>query len=57
VDASDAVRVIELQVDERGGGDGRLIDAATVSLDDTGFAEVDQPLAVPTMLVEVRPDK
>jgi hypothetical protein len=55
--ATDAVRVIELQVDERGEGDGRLIDAATVSLDDHGFAEVEQPLAVPTMLVEVRPDK
>lgn len=57
VDMTDAVQIIELQVDGNGRGDGRLIDAAAVRLDGQGFVEIDRQLTVPKLLVEVRPDK
>jgi hypothetical protein len=51
------VRVVELRVDHEDRGDGRLIDAARVRLDDHGFLDVDGSLTTPKMLTEVKLEK
>ena len=46
--------VIELEVDSKGAGDGQLVEAATVRLDDRGFVEVERYLISSQLLVEVQ---